>query len=286
MSNLTDLSVIRALCKEFQIRPSKGFGQNFLVNPSVCPKLCELAGVDEHSNILEIGPGIGTLTDELARRGKKVVAVELDKRLIPVLNKTLAHHNTVQIVQGDILKLNIAALLQEHFQEPALLCANLPYNITSPLLMKLLEEHPPLSRLTVMVQKEAAERICASPGTRAAGAISYAVHYYATPVYGFSVKPGSFYPPPKVTSAVISLDIRQTTALKRNSREEKQLFTLIRAAFSQRRKTLPNALMQNAGIAKEDAVKALSTLQLAANIRPEAMSLEHFLQLRSLLFDT
>ncbi len=283
MSELTNLSVIRALCDEFDIRPSKGFGQNFLVNPSVCPKLCELAGIDQNSQVLEIGPGIGTLTDELAKRADRVVAIELDKRLLPVLHKTLAGHSNVDIVQGDAMKLDLSSLLQQHFNGPALLCANLPYNITSPLLMRLLEERLPLTRLTVMVQKEAAQRICAPPGTRMAGAISYAVHYYAKAQNCFSVKPGSFYPPPKVTSAVISLDIRSDTAFTAGSPEEKQLFSLVRTAFSKRRKTLANALSQDTIFTKEDIFQALATMQLSPSIRPEAMTLDNFLQLHSLL---
>ncbi len=284
MNKLTDLSTIRSICSEFHIQPSKGFGQNFLINPSVCPKLCDEADVNETTNVLEIGPGIGTLTQELSARANRVIAVELDKRLLPVLEKTLSHARNVDVVQGDILKLDIAALLQQ-FDGPAMLCANLPYNITSPILMKLLEERFALTRLTVMVQKEAADRICAAPGSRDAGAISYAVHYYATPRRCFTVKPGSFYPPPKVTSAVIQLDIRQNTALSANSQAEKQLFSLIRAGFSQRRKTLVNALSQNVSVSKQDVTDALAKLNLSPTIRPEAMTLDNFLSLRALLFD-
>ncbi len=284
MSQLTDLSAIRALCQKHGIRPSKGFGQNFLVNPSVCPRLCEEAGVGPGSNVLEIGPGIGTLTAELARRAGRVLAVEVDRHLLPVLDETLAEFHNLRVLQGDILALDIAALLKEEFSGPAILCANLPYNITSPILMKLLEERPGLESLTVMVQKEAAQRLVAAPGTREAGAVTYAVHYYAQPRYCFSVKPGSFFPPPKVTSAVIHLEVRKETALPPGSAAEKQLFSLIRAGFSLRRKTLPNSAAQLPGLCKNQVEAALAALGLPAASRPEQLTLQHFLQLQALLW--
>ncbi len=284
MNPLTDLSSIRALCQKHGIRPQKGFGQNFLVNPSVCPRLCDEAGVGPGSRVLEIGPGIGTLTAELARRAGQVLSVEVDRRLLPVLEETLAEFDNLRILQGDILKLDVAQLLREEFGGPAILCANLPYNITSPILMKLLEERPGLSSLTVMVQKEAAQRLTAATGTREAGAVTYAVHYYAQPQLCFTVKPGSFFPPPKVTSAVIRLDIRPETALPPGSLAEKQLFSLIRAGFSQRRKTLPNAAAQLPGLCKQQVEAALVSLGLSPASRPEQLHLGQFLQLQALLW--
>ncbi len=283
MNELTDLSTIRALCQKYGIHPSKGFGQNFLVNPAVCPKLCDVAGVSPATDVLEIGPGIGTLTAELAKRARRVVSVEVDRRLLPLLQETVGHLPNLHIVQGDILKLDIAALLREEFGGPAILCANLPYNITSPILMKLLEERPGLGALTVMVQKEAAQRLTAEPGTRECGAVSYAVHYFARPRVCFSVKPGSFYPPPKVTSAVIQLDIRQNTHFPLASQEEKRLFSLIRTGFSKRRKTLSNALNGLPGVQKEAVEAALLQLGLSPQSRPEQLTLSHYLQLQALL---
>ena len=284
MPNLTDLSYIRALCETYDIRPSKGFGQNFLVNPGICPKICEVAGIGKDTCVLEIGPGIGTLTQELARRAKKVVSVEIDKRLLPVLDETLDGFKNVEIWEGDILKTDVSALLADRFGEPAVLCANLPYNITSPVLMKLLEERPALSNLTVMVQKEAARRLSAPTGTREAGAVTYAVWYYANPRYCFEVKPGSFFPPPKVTSAVIRLDVRDTLPFLPGSVEQARLFRLIRAAFSKRRKTLANTAGELPGLSKSRITQTLAGLGLPLNVRPEQLTLEQYLQIEKNLY--
>ena len=189
--NLTDISTIKTLCAAHGFSLSKEFGQNFIVNPGICPKIAEAAGIDEHFGVLEVGPGMGVLTKELARRAKKVVAVEVDKRLPPLLAETLAEYENVTVVEGDVLKVDLAALIRDEF--PGLrvaVCANLPYYITSPIVMKLLEERLPIEHITVMVQKEAADRLSAAPGTRAAGAVTYAVHYYAAPRTLFTVQPG------------------------------------------------------------------------------------------------
>ena len=207
--NLTDLSTIRALCERHGFSLSKQFGQNFIVNPGVCPKIVEASGIDESFGVIEIGPGVGVLTKELAKRAKKVVAVEVDERLPAILTETLAEFPNVRVVLGDVLKTDLAALIRDEF--PGLrvaVCANLPYYITSPIVMKLLEDKLPIEHITVMVQHEAAQRLCAEPGTREAGAVTYAVHYYAQPKLLFTVSPGSFYPAPKVTSAVIRLTLQ------------------------------------------------------------------------------
>ena len=205
---LTDIAVIRRLCAAHGFSLSKGLGQNFIVNPGVCPKIVEASGIDGTYGVLEIGPGIGVLTKELALRARRVVAIELDARLPALLAETLAGFSNVRIVQGDALKLDLAALIRQEFPGMKVaVCANLPYYITSPLVMKLLEDRLPLQHITVMVQREAAQRLAALPGTRGAGAVSYAVHYYACPQVLFSVQPGSFYPPPKVTSAVLRLSL-------------------------------------------------------------------------------
>jgi 16S rRNA (adenine1518-N6/adenine1519-N6)-dimethyltransferase len=280
--NLTDISTIKALCAEHGFALSKNFGQNFIVNPGVCPKIVEASGIDAHYGVLEIGPGIGVLTKELCARAKKVVAVEIDQRLPALLEQTLADCANFTLVQGDVLKLDLPALIEKEFAGmPVAVCANLPYYITSPIVMKLLEERLPIEHITVMVQKEAAERLCAAPGTRAAGAVSYAVHYYATPKVLFTVQPGSFYPPPKVTSAVIRLALHKTPPVA--PRDEHAMFRLIRAAFSQRRKTLANAAAAGLGVPKQRLLDALTAAGLPLTARPEQLTLQDYAALSDAL---
>ena len=272
---LTDIAYVRDLCTRHGFTLSKGFGQNFIVNPGVCPKIVETAGIGPEWGVLEVGPGIGVLTRELARRAARVVAVEVDNRLPPLLAETLAGYDNVEIVMQDILKVDIAALIREKFAGmPVAVCANLPYYITSPILMRLLEEKLPIRQITVMVQKEAAERICAAPGTRQAGAISYAVAYYAKPQVLFSVQPGSFYPPPKVTSAVIRLEVHPEPPVP--VPDEAAYFRLVRAAFGQRRKTAANAISAGLGVPKARVTAALEQAGLPATARPEQLTLEQF----------
>ena len=272
---LTDIAYVRDLCTRHGFTLSKGFGQNFIVNPGVCPKIVEAAGIGPEWGVLEVGPGIGVLTRELARRAARVVAVEVDNRLPPLLAETLAGYDNVEIVMRDILKVDIAALIREKFAGmPVAVCANLPYYITSPILMRLLEEKLPIRQITVMVQKEAAERICAAPGTRQAGAISYAVAYYAKPQVLFSVQPGSFYPPPKVTSAVIRLEVHPEPPVP--VPDEAAYFRLVRAAFGQRRKTAANAISAGLGVPKARVTAALEQAGLPATARPEQLTLEQF----------
>ncbi len=282
MPNLTDVSVIKDLCDRYGFSLSKGFGQNFIVNPGICPKIVQAAGIDENYAALEVGPGIGVLTKELAKQASKVVSVEIDTRLPELLQETLAEFSNIEIVQGDVLKTDLRRLIEEKFQGlKVAVCANLPYYITSPILMKLLEEHLPIEHITVMVQKEAAERITALPGTRAAGAISYAVHYYAKPQLLFSVQPGSFYPPPKVTSAVIQLVLRKAPPVQVD--DEQAFFKLIRAAFSQRRKTAANSIASGLGIAKSEVTEALQQAGLSPMVRPEQLTLEDFAKLQKFI---
>lgn len=272
---LTDIAYVRDLCARHGFTLSKGFGQNFIVNPGVCPKIVEAAGIGPEWGVLEVGPGIGVLTRELARRAARVVAVEVDNRLPPLLTETLAGYDNVEIVMQDILKVDIAALIREKFAGmPVAVCANLPYYITSPILMRLLEEKLPIRQITVMVQKEAAERICAAPGTRQAGAISYAVAYYAKPQVLFSVQPGSFYPPPKVTSAVIRLEVHPEPPVP--VPDEAAYFRLVRAAFGQRRKTAANAISAGLGLPKAQVTAAMEQAGLPATARPEQLTLEQF----------
>ena len=206
---LTDIGYIRDVLERHGFYFSKKLGQNFLVNPSVCPRMAEACGATSESGVLEIGPGIGVLTRELAQRAGKVVAIELDDRLPPVLAETLKGQDNVEIVQGDCLKIDLAALIAEKFGDREVaVCANLPYYITSPIIMSLLESRLPVTSITVMVQKEAAQRLCATPGTREAGAVTLAVQYYAEAETLFGVSRGSFMPAPNVDSAVIRLTIR------------------------------------------------------------------------------
>ena len=214
MPTLTDLSTIRDLCARYDFALSKGFGQNFIINPGICPRIAEASGIGPGWGALEVGPGIGVLTEQLCKRADSVISIEVDKRLPPLLEETMADYDNFKLILNDVLKVDLKALLAKEFGgKPVAVCANLPYYITSPILMRLLEEKLPIRNITVMVQKEAAQRLCAAPGTRDAGAISYAVAYYAEPKLLFSVQPGSFYPAPKVTSAVIRLDVREKPAV-------------------------------------------------------------------------
>ena len=282
MPELTDLSTIRGLCERHGFTLAKGFGQNFIVNPGICPKIVEAAGIGPGWGVLEIGPGIGVLTKELALRADKVVAVEVDQRLPALLAETLADVPNVEIVLQDVLKVDLKALIAEEFPGmPVAVCANLPYYITSPIVMKLLGDRLPIESLTVMVQKEAADRLAAVPGTRASSAISCAVNYYATSKLMFTAAPGSFYPAPKVTSAVVRMDIRPTPAVQ--VEDEAGYFALVRAAFGQRRKTAANAIAGGLNLPKEKVIAAIEAAGFDARIRPEALTLEDFAKIQQAL---
>ena len=282
MPELTDLATIRALCEKYNFALSKGFGQNFIINPGVCPKIVDGSGIDRSWGVIEIGPGIGVLTKELARRAGKVVAIEVDKRLPPVLAETLAEFDNVKILLQDVLTVDLHQLIREEFPDmPVAVCANLPYYITSPIIMKLLEDRLPIRSVTVMVQKEAADRLAAAPGTRESGAISCAVQYFAEPKMLFTVQPGSFYPAPKVTSAVVRLDIRPAPAVQ--VPDEKGYFALVRAAFGQRRKTAANSIASGLGLPKEAVLAALERAGLDPRVRPEKLTLADFAALQAAL---
>lgn len=282
MPNLTDLNTVRQLCSRYGFTLSKGLGQNFLINPGICPKMVAAAGIDRGAGVLEIGPGFGVLTREAALRAAKVVAVELDPRLPPLLAETLAGLENVKIVSGDALKLDLAALIRAEFSGLRVaVLANLPYYITSPLIMKLLEDRLPVENITVMVQREAAERICAAPGSRGAGAVSLAVQYYAVPRTLFTVSPGSFTPPPRVTSAVLQLQPRPAPPVA--PQNEAFFFSVIRAAFNQRRKTAVNALSGGLSLPKPAVEQAVTALGHGPLVRPEALDLADFCTLSDLL---
>lgn len=270
---LSDLSTMREILSRHGFTFSKALGQNFLINPSVCPRMAELCGADAESGVLEIGPGMGVLTRELAKRSKKTVAVELDTRLLPVLAETLADYPNASVVQGDVMKLDLHRLIKEEFPGMQVaVCANLPYYITSPVIMKILEEKLPITALTVMVQKEAADRICAKPGTRACGAVSAAVQYYAEPEILFQVSRGSFMPAPNVDSTVIRLNVRPQPPVE--LRSEEAFFRLVKAAFGQRRKTALNAVSAGLGLPKAQVAEAMERAGIAPNARAEQMTLE------------
>ena len=276
--NLTNLSAIREIADKFGFTFSKSLGQNFLINPSVCPRIAEMGGADENTGVIEIGAGFGVLTQELAKRAKKVVAVELDSRLIPVLQYTLADYDNVKVINEDVLKVDLPKLIAEEFPGmDVVVCANLPYYITSPIIMTLLEQRLPVKAVTVMVQKEAGDRLCAPMPSRECGAVTAAVRYYSEPKVLFPVSRGSFCPAPNVDSMVIRLDVKD--ALPLQPEEEKTLFRVVKAAFGQRRKTLPNTLSAGLGISKAEAAEKLAAAGLKPTARAEELSMEQFCRL-------
>ena len=282
MQNLTNLGTIRTIMDRFGFTFSKSLGQNFIVNPSVCPKIAELGGAESEVGVLEIGAGFGVLTNELAARAEKVVVVELDSRLLPVLSYTLSDHKNVKVINQDILKTDLPALLAEEFGEmEVVVCANLPYYITSPILMMLLESRLPVKSITVMVQKEAGERICAVMPSRACGAVTAAVRYYRKPQILFPVSRGSFYPSPNVDSMVVRLDVKKELPLEGEA--EKRLFRVVKAAFGQRRKTLVNTLSSGLKIEKARAAEAIAEAGLKPTVRAEELSLDEFIRLSQIL---
>lgn len=275
MSNLSSVGAIKDILERYGFSFSKSLGQNFLINPGICPKMAEASGADGETGVIEVGPGIGVLTYELARRAKKVVAVELDQRLLPVLGETLEEFDNVKVVGGDIMKLDLHSLIQEEFQGmDVVVCANLPYYITSPVIMRLLEERLPIRSLTVMVQKEAAQRLCAELGKRDVGAITVAVRYFSTPRLLFQVSRGSFMPAPNVDSAVIRLDIHKAPPIQ--VADEAFFFRVTRGAFAQRRKTVANSLSASLGLPKAQVEAALTAAGAPVNIRAEKLTLEQF----------
>lgn len=279
---LTDIGVIRDLFSRHGFSFSKTLGQNFLINPTVCPKIAELGGCGEGVCAIEIGTGVGVLTKELAKRCDKVVAVELDERLKPVLEETLAEFDNVEVIFADVMQTDLHKIIEEKFGgAETVVCANLPYYITSPVIMKILEERLPIKALTVMVQKEAADRICAKPATRECGAISYAVSWYSNPKILFRVNRGSFMPSPNVDSAVIRLDVKPERALPDD--EEKRMFKIIKSGFSQRRKQLANPLSGAFGLDKKTLCDIFEQLKIKPTARAEELTLDDYAELAKLL---
>lgn len=273
MNNLSDISVIKSVLSRHGFTFSKALGQNFIINPSVCPRIAEEGGAGEGVGVLEVGAGIGVLTAELAKRASKVVCVELDTRLLPVLDETLGEFDNVKIINGDILKVDIHRILEDEFGNmPVVVCANLPYYITSPVIMRLLESRLRIDSVTVMVQKEAAVRLCADVGSRDSGAVTVAVNYYAEAQKLFDVSRGSFMPSPNVDSAVIRLDILKNPPIEVS--DEKFFFSMVKAAFSQRRKTASNGISAGMGISKPTVIEAIEAADLSPTVRAEALTME------------
>lgn len=278
MENLSNISVIRDVLSRHGFSFSKGLGQNFLINPTVCPRMAEMGNAQPGWGMIEIGAGVGVLTAELAQRADKVVCIEIDSRLLPILDETLAEYDNIKIVNQDVLKVDLHKLIAEEFPNmPVAVCANLPYYITSPIIMALLEQRLPIKAVTVMVQKEAGDRLCAPMPSRECGAVTAAVRYYSEPKVLFPVSRGSFCPAPNVDSMVIRLDVKD--ALPLQPEEEKTLFRVVKAAFGQRRKTLPNTLSAGLGISKAEAAEKLAAAGLKPTARAEELSMEQFCRL-------
>ena len=276
------IEVIQKYDFDFQ----KKFGQNFLIDERVLEKIISAAEVNKEDFVLEIGPGIGTMTQYLAENAREVMAVEIDKNLIPILSDTLSAYDNVSILNADILKVDIAKIVEEkNGGKPVKVVANLPYYITTPIIMGLFENHVPIKSITVMVQKEVADRMQVGPGTKDYGALSLAVQYYAKPYIVANVPPNCFMPRPKVGSAVIRLERYEEPPVK--VKDEKLMFRIIRASFNQRRKTLANGLKNSAELdyTKEEIEAAIEALGRGASIRGEALTLEEFAKLADFLYD-
>ena len=275
-----------AVLNKYGFTFQKKFGQNFLIDPHVLDKIIRAAEITEDDFVLEIGPGMGTMTQYLACAARKVVAVEIDKALIPILEDTLSDYDNARVINNDVLKVDIAKLAEEeNGGKPIKVVANLPYYITTPIIMGLFENHVPIKSITVMVQKEVADRMQVGPGTKDYGALSLAVQYYAKPYIVANVPPNCFMPRPKVGSAVIRLERYEEPPVK--VKDEKLMFRIIRASFNQRRKTLANGLKNSAELdyTKEEIEAAIEALGRGASIRGEALTLEEFAKLADFLYD-
>ena len=279
--DLCDRNDIQALLARHGFRFAKSLGQNFLIEGWVAEDIAAASGADEHTGVLEIGPGIGPLTAELAQRAGKVVAVELDRALLPVLAETMAPYPNVEVVPGDVLKLDLTAIAAEKFQGlTPIVCANLPYNVTSPILEKLVES-PCFTAFTVMIQREVARRLCAPQGSSEGGSFSLFLQYYMKPELLFDVPPEKFLPAPKVTSAVVRMMVQHPPA---DIGDEAFFFQVVRAAFAQRRKTLLNSLSSAlGGWSKGEILSAMDACGLPADIRGERLGIPEFAALADAL---
>ena len=292
MAYLGTPSATAAVIEKYQFNFQKRYGQNFLIDTNILKKIIEEAGVTKEDCVVEIGPGIGTMTQYLAESAREVVAVEIDKNLIPILKDTLSEYDNVTVINEDILKVDLRKLAEEKNNgRPVKIVANLPYYITTPIIMGLFENQVPLSSITIMVQKEVADRMQVGPGTKDYGALSLAVQYYARPEIVLQVPPACFMPRPGVGSAVIRLTKHEQPPVQ--AKDEKKLFAVIRAAFGQRRKTLANALTngfcyeaesgKTQRVTRQQVYDVLEQMELSRTIRGEALTLEQFAELSDLL---
>ena len=284
MANLVDPKNTIEIIKKYEFSFQKKFGQNFLIDAHVLDKIIAAAEITQEDTVLEIGPGIGTMTQRLCEAAGKVIAVEIDNNLIPILADTLSGYDNVTVISGDVMKLDLEALQKEHSPNRGLkVVANLPYYITTPIIMGLFESKVDLASITVMVQKEVADRMKAGPGTKDYGALSLAVQYYAEPYIAANVPQNCFMPRPNVGSAVIRLTRHAKAPVEVS--DEKLMFKIIRAAFNQRRKTLQNCIsnFEELDYSKEDVVRALNKMNLSESIRGEALTLEDFANFTNIL---
>ncbi len=276
MENLCNPRVVKEILKKFDFRFAKDLGQNFLVDGEVPQNIAKSCELNENTGVIEIGPGFGVLTNELCKGAKKVVALEIDKRLPEILSYTLAEHNNLTVINKDVLKVDLAELIRTEFEGlDVIVCANLPYYITTPIIMALLEQKLDIKSVTVMVQKEVAQRLCAPPGSKDGGAISLAVSYYTEPKILFQVKKECFMPSPKVDSTVICLKVREKPPV--DVVDEAQMFAFIKGAYLQRRKTLINSLLSShLKYTKEELLECFSAVGIVEGIRGERLNLEDF----------
>lgn len=281
--NLYDINTVKKILSKHGFTFSKALGQNFLIDPDVCPKMADSLNSDGTVGVIEVGPGIGVLTKELCRVSRRVVALELDKRLLPVLDETLSEFDNIEVINADVMSVDLNALIKEKFADCSCVkvCANLPYYITSPVIMTLLESDLPIDEIVVMVQKEAGERLCAEVGTRLAGAVTVAVNYYADSEILFGVGRECFMPSPKVDSVVIRLKLRKDK--KYAVKNEKKFFSLVKCAFSQRRKTALNSISNTMGVSKEKVAQAFSSLGIESNVRAEKLTMEDLINIADII---
>lgn len=295
MINLSSINDIKELMSRHNVKFSKSLGQNFLINDGICEKIADASLIDKNTNVIEIGPGIGTLTRKLSKRAKKVLSVEIDKSFIGILNETLSECDNVKIINADAMELNFPLLIDRNFDGgKVVVCSNLPYYITSPMIMKLLSgsdkrgktdnnSKPKLDSITLLLQKEAANRICAKAGTKDTGAISIAVNYYSEPELLFKVSRGSFIPSPKVDSQVIRLKLRKEQLF--DVKDEEVFFKVVKACFCQRRKTIANSLSAGLNYPKSEIKTILNKSGISQSMRAENLSIDDFNKITEVVID-
>ncbi len=284
MFDLWNVSTIKNILKNYGFQFSKSLGQNFIIDKNVCPRMAEGCGGDSNTGVLEIGPGIGVLTVELAKRFKKVVSVEIDKNLIPILKETTSDYGNIKIIENDILKINLKEIVKSEFKDctSICVCANLPYYITSEIIMYILESNIEINSIIVMVQKEAGDRICAKPGTRNSGAISLAVSYYGAANQVFKVPRSCFLPQPNVDSEVIKIDLDRNNSI--NVKDKRTYFKVVKAAYGKRRKNILNSLSMGLGMPKSEISEILESLDINSKLRAEQLHFDDFVNISNKIY--